>query len=145
MFLGRGNGVWDVMTRKVERTYLGEGVTKDGLEVVLDLVDANALLEVADDASDACDERVLLLGWEGVSHVSLIRVEGEFIIRVAAPKAVPARATVRNEKTEKCILSVCGCGEGWVVRASVVLLIRESGQKKTTLFELSCRGYSKNG
>lgn len=42
--------------------YLGEGVTQDGLEGVLDLVDAEAVLDLGDDGGDLGDDRALLLG-----------------------------------------------------------------------------------
>ena len=55
----------DVGSDNSGRAYLGEGITEDGLEGVLNLVDAGALLEVADDSGDASDERALLLGCRG--------------------------------------------------------------------------------
>lgn len=56
--------------------YLGEGAAEEPVKDLLDLVDAEALLEVGDGAAEVGDQRALLLGCGIVSRNISFRAKG---------------------------------------------------------------------
>lgn len=88
---------------------LDEGLTEDGVELLLELVDAQAILKLSDDAAEVRKKTTLLdCSWRVSIWLCLCRSDGpkENIPWVGAAATQPAMAATRTVK--KRILNECG-------------------------------------